>query len=780
MVFRKARDMIYPPVTTTLNKQFMVPLQRNAHFTGRQKLLSELKDMLVETVPKRWNHRVALYGLGGVGKSQLALEYVYANRDDYEGIYWITAVSDTTILTGFQEIARRNRWMSDPHTDLEPADLAKCVLECLNEQESWLLILDNLDDVSAASRYLPFQSPRKHTLITTRNQHVDSIPAAGLHISVLELDEAVELFLMESQIGAIGDTFEGQTESSKIVQELGFLPLAIGQAAAYIREASRDLFQFLPIYHNNRLQLLQRTVNRNRPYQESVATTWRLSFQQIDENNKDAFKLLRLFSLLNPDGILIEFLNAGKKGLSKGLREVISNPHRFYEALSELERFSLIRRQGQQIIIHRLVQSIIRYKMPRKQIRVMMNAVVGLCETAFPKSRVYSDHGMRLCSRRYQSQVMVPLSIQKIPISFRLGRILHRIGVFLREDGKYQQAVEFLEKAVGVFSKLTARQHHYAMNALADLAWTFQNNGQLNEAAEIEEEVLQICKKQLGEEHLYTAIETVNLTDTYRDQGRYEEIVALLEKISQSRLETLIAAGQPITLRIMTNLADAYWHLERYEDSIRVEALLLEETAQLLGRNHIATLSVMATVGSMYWRQGRLAAAAQIEKKVWRLRKKILGEAHPDTLTAALNLGATYCSQRRFSAAARFEEIALQGRTAALGEHPKTLKAMAHLAVTYRKQRKHEESIRLLESATEIRKRVDGHEHPSTLWTKSLLAMSYRRNGQLAESLSLHESVTEARMRVFGLENAKTLGSLRNAQILRDLINKANVCALCI
>ena len=90
---------------TSLNDKFMVPYQRNANFAGRKNLLATLRSKLCEMVPSSWNHRVALYGLGGVGKTQLALEYVFSHKDDYERIYWISAVSEATVFAGFQEIA---------------------------------------------------------------------------------------------------------------------------------------------------------------------------------------------------------------------------------------------------------------------------------------------------------------------------------------------------------------------------------------------------------------------------------------------------------------------------------------------------------------------------------------------------------------------------------------------------------------------------------------------------------------------------------------------------
>src|SRR5271170_5883832 len=121
-----------------INDKFIVPYQKNEHFTGRRNLLARLCEKLCEMAPRQYNHRVALYGLGGVGKTQLALEYVYSHKSVHDRVYWISGVDQASLLSGFQEIARRTRCVSDT-ADLSPSDVAKLVLSWLNQQERWLL-----------------------------------------------------------------------------------------------------------------------------------------------------------------------------------------------------------------------------------------------------------------------------------------------------------------------------------------------------------------------------------------------------------------------------------------------------------------------------------------------------------------------------------------------------------------------------------------------------------------------------------------------------------------
>ena len=415
---------------TTLNARFMIPYQRNANFIGRTDLLIQLRAKLCDIIPKSWNHRVALHGLGGIGKTQLALEYAYTYKDDYERIYWISGISEASLVSGFQEISKRAK-CQPKGTEVMPSETAKQVLEWLNSQDSCLLVVDNLDEIEVIDGYLPSPSPGRHTLITTRNPFSDQIPAEGLQVEELEDNDAVDLLLLRSGMRMATDKATARLEAAEIVKELGYLPLAIEQAAAYIREVLTDVSKFLPLYSKDRKKHLDRTSKANRNYySKSVGTTWRMSFTQIAENNPDAQLLLQLLSFLNPDGILTDFIELGASGLPDKLKDVVTDAGRFYEALSEIERFSLIAQQsdsksGQRIIvhhgnaisIHRLVQIVIQDEMSEDTLQEMWEVVISLCNASFPSE--ITDYNLSQC-RQYQNQVLLPLSTAPLMKSKKL------------------------------------------------------------------------------------------------------------------------------------------------------------------------------------------------------------------------------------------------------------------------------------------------------------------------------------------------------------------------
>jgi hypothetical protein len=255
--------------------KFIVPYERNPQFIGKQRkrFLETMSERLSTEVPMEFNHRIALHGLGGIGKTQCALEYAYLNRGKYERIYWISAVDQASMLSGYQKIAKS---AGVHHFQLtRPIEVAETVKAWLNQQPSWLVIIDNLDEHKVANGLLPENGIGKHTIITTRNPNTSGIPAEPLAVPLLDEDDSVELLLTLSKVRT--PTTEQQQDARKIVEELGQLPLAIKQAAAYINTVTGSLGIFLHQYHQNRAEVHNWPTN-NPQYPYNVATTWSMSF----------------------------------------------------------------------------------------------------------------------------------------------------------------------------------------------------------------------------------------------------------------------------------------------------------------------------------------------------------------------------------------------------------------------------------------------------------------------------------------------------------------------
>jgi tetratricopeptide (TPR) repeat protein len=746
--------------------RFVIPYERNAYFTGRERLLVTIHEELSKSMPKRWNHRIALHGLGGVGKTQLALEYAFSQRENYSGVYWINAVSQATLFSGFQDIAKQTLCVANPET-MKPSELTISVLDWLKREENWLLVFDNLEDGAVVDGYLPDLSPKHHTLITSRNQHYDQIPAEGLEIGVLEVEDAINLLLTRCKL-TFGDSEDRDihTIAVEIVRELGFLPLAIEQAAAYIREASKNIFTFLSSYRRNRKNYHARLSKGNRKYySESLATTWRLSFQRIQEINNDASKILQLLAFANPDGTLIQFLEAGANGLDAELRAIVTNPDRLCEALAVLQGFSFIRRQGvtsdaQFITIHRLVQSVIRDEMPPERLSSTLVALIGLCDSAFP---TWHDWDPRLLhrSRLYEDQVVGPLLDVSIPPSETLAFLLSRVGLFLREDGKYLQANEFLTKALKIFDQLRGNADYETLNSMALLAWGYLYQGQYQKAAKLEEQVLETRFKLLGDEHPDTLETMADLARMYRTLALYGKAEQLKEHVLAVR-KRICGEEHPDTLSAMGYLAHTYRDHGRLREAAELEENVLEARLKLCEKEHPTTLAAMGNLGCTYHCEGRYQDAAQLEEKVLEATMRLLGKEHPESVLAMVNLGCTFRELGRLDDAIVLLETAVERRKQLGGcQHPATLWAQFNLCVAYLKQGASTSSIELLEETGKGLGKALGEGHPRTLSAMHSLAVAYRELGRRNQSRELMENVAEARERILGGLHPDTLASVK-------------------
>ena len=285
-------------------------------FQGRESLLESIRQNLLQTSPRRLNHRLAIHGLGGIGKTQIAVEYAYRHRADYKHVIWLHAAERTSMISDLAKFSRETNCIQvKDESQLEV--IALQVLKWLNRQDKCLVILDNLDDVTVAKGLLPTSECRSHVLITTRNRDVKKIPAEGLEVTEMSEADAIELLIQASE-----SQHDEQTvgKARRTVWELGMLPLAIDQAAAFIRMSGFDTF--LSAYRSNAAELLKTDPGGNHPYPMSLFKTWSISLGRLSVNS---IGLAQLLAFLNPDEILVDFLEAGWAGLDATLRKIIVN-----------------------------------------------------------------------------------------------------------------------------------------------------------------------------------------------------------------------------------------------------------------------------------------------------------------------------------------------------------------------------------------------------------------------------------------------------------------------
>jgi transcriptional regulator with XRE-family HTH domain len=428
-----------------------VPYQRNPLFTGREEHLQTLHlylstDQMVALTPS-----YAVHGLGGIGKTQLAIEYAYRYVLEYTAVLWLQAESEENIATCFLAIAELLQLPKQQ--DSRPQHVIAAVQRWLSTHSKWLLIWDNLEEIELLWRYLPAGHQGK-VLITTRCQALGAL-VQGLELCSMAQEEGV-LFLLRRAKVIEAQTYDEQVRqvalqlpgeyaaAEELVQAMGGLPLALDQAGAYIEETGCGLTGYLQLYKLQRKQLLERRGTSSEEHPLSAVATFALAYQRVEELDPVAAELLCLCAFLHPDDIPEELIEAGAECLEEPLRHVVKDLYQFNQAIATLRTLSLVRRspETRALSVHRLVQVVLRERMDPSTCREWVARTVSVVNAAFP---IFSEEDTAerwsVC-QRYLAHVEVCAHFIKqwCLNCVEAGRLLNRAGAYLCERAEYEQS----------------------------------------------------------------------------------------------------------------------------------------------------------------------------------------------------------------------------------------------------------------------------------------------------------------------------------------------------
>jgi hypothetical protein len=564
----------------------LIPYERNPLFTGRDTFLDLLHTNLKETSPRKYNHRVAIHGLGGIGKTQIALEYCYRYQSEYDYIFWLRGGERTSLISSFTTLAKHAG--CGKGTDGTSEEIVSEVLKWLNLKPKWLVVFDNVDDVAVVNGLLPSSTSGGHTLITTRVADARLIPAEGMEVTLFDEPEAIELLLHSSNNI---DEHNTVREARKIVWELGRLPLAIEQAAAFIRLC--DMHTFLEIFRSDTMQFLAEQPHGNHSYPYSISATWSISFARL---SPEATAFAELISFLNADEIILEFLEAGDPNPNDILHLISNNKFLLIKILGELQSFSFIKvwDHGKRLSIHRLVQSVIRERIP-------------------PETRLSRQHELlNLSLIAFQYSVSNPDSQNHQRTRYR--RFLPQIAAILIN----------LDKEV---------YEQFAQSPLAEAIAAFLfDEGQRNECKVLNTRVLEIRTLILGQNHPDTLRIARGLAcaQTAVSTNDFTQGLRLFEDTLQRQIQVL-GESHPDTLWTKHSLAVSYDHLDN-PAAFQMLQEVYERRCQVLGRDNFHTLRTKYFFGRSWYLNGHPEIALQILEECLVAQYRILGESHGDTI----------------------------------------------------------------------------------------------------------------------------------------------------
>ena len=500
-----------PPPSRTEPKPFTVPYPRNPYFTGRAEILAQIHATLGQSGTAALSQAKAIHGLGGVGKTQTAVEYAYRYFEDeliYDWVFWVNA-SNLTLAASFGKIVAD---LALPNHETQKLDEnTAAVSRWLETHDRWLLIFDNLDEPNAVKPFRP-KNPKGRILLTSRAQRFESLGVANpIALNDMTPAEAHEFLWRRTGRSPLAPLEKGGTEPNglevplfkgdlggsdalaaeeqqaliALAQALGYLPLALEQAAAYMLAKNVSFAAYLRSYQQRRLRVIEKQRPEMGDYPESVATTWAINFEAVKASNPAAAELLNLSAFLAPDNIPYELLLLGKAHLGELLSQALADASEdelvLPDLLEELTRYSLIRLETEnRYSIHRLVQEVLRDVLKAEEQQWQARVIQAL-NKVFPSPEF--ENWWR-CERLIE-QVQA-INLQKATQTSELARLLNQTGYFLDEQGRYSEAEPLYIQALEINRCLLAEEHPSIATNLNNLALLYCSQGRYSEAAPIQ------------------------------------------------------------------------------------------------------------------------------------------------------------------------------------------------------------------------------------------------------------------------------------------------------
>jgi tetratricopeptide (TPR) repeat protein len=679
-------------------------------------------------------------GLGGIGKTQIAVQYAYQHCDDYQAILWARAESHETLTSSFVEIARL---LDLPQKDEQDQTIiVQAVKRWLQDNNGWLLILDNADEPAIVREFLPTNF-YGHILLTTRAQ------ALGGLAQRIEVDtftpELGALFLLRRATliaadAALDDAIQSDREvAMQISEELGGLPLALDQAGAYIEETQCSLADYLDLYRTRRAEVLKERGGLLGDHPEPVAMTWSLSFQRVEERNPAAADLLRLCAFLAPDAIPEEIIIAGVEHLGPLLQATARDPLALNKAIAALGAYSLIRRDPAEktLSIHRLVQAVLRDAMSDDETKLWAEqAVLAVSEgspvvefATWPQWERYLPHALVCADLVRQHNFYVAEAAQ----------ILQQTGRYLAERARYGEAEPLLEQAFAMSEQVQGKEHLDTARDANTLGWLYDLQGKYKQAEPLYVRALAIREQQLGPLHPDTAQSLNNLALLYNNQGKYAQAEPLYLR-ALNICEQQLGPLHPDTATSLNNLALLHKNQGKYEQAKPLYLRALHICEQQLGPLHPHTAQSLNNLAELYRAQGKYEQAEPLYQRALAIWEQQLGSELPNTAQSLNNLAGLYYAQGKYEQAEPLYQRALAIWEQQLGPlHPHTATSLNNLALLYDNQGKYEQAEPLYQRALAIYKKALGPQHPHTQRARRNYAKLLRAMGHDEEAKQLEE-----------------------------------------
>ncbi|MBA2681234.1 MAG: TIR domain-containing protein, partial [Ktedonobacteraceae bacterium] len=438
---------------------YMVPDKQNLFFTDREDILASLHDFFQSYQGTQTRMR-AISGLGGMGKTLLAMEYARLHQDEYQAVLWLNTASREILNSDLSSLLDQlGIFVEDGENEKQRFDALKLWLQ---QHDRWLIILDDLDDFTLINQLLP-QNSRGHALLITHSRAIGSF-ASAIPITQMSTEEAALLLLRRAKVIPERASHDAAPEAKyqqalALAREVGGYPLALDQAGAYIEETQRSLASYLDLYQQRRGTLLGMRGQIVNDHPDPVTATLALTFEKVAQVDPAALQLLHLFAFLHADAIPDEMLMHNAFSLDEPLRSLVADSITLDGALATIQKFSLIHRLADTttVNIHRIVQTALIESLTKDQQRQLATQVVRLVASSFPEA---SFANWASCERYLPHAQRCDKLILDYQLAFNeAALLLQRLGSYCYKRALYPQAETYLQHALSLCEQLLGSEH---------------------------------------------------------------------------------------------------------------------------------------------------------------------------------------------------------------------------------------------------------------------------------------------------------------------------------
>jgi tetratricopeptide (TPR) repeat protein len=785
---------------------------RTKNFTGRVEILARLRQ---GASSKGKSNRIAVLpegestdprpqgvqGLGGVGKTAIAIEYAYRYRSEYDVVWWIPADQPSSVRASLAQLASRLRLETPPAAGIDGA--IPVVLDALRRGDPysrWLLIFDNADQPEEIKDLIP-DGPGE-VLITSRNHRwqsqIDTVP-----MDVFTRPESVEFLGRRVPKGLSPD------DADRLANSLGDLPLALEQAGAMLAETGMPVDEYLRLLEEHVTDVMAE--GKSPDYPRSMTAAWALSVAALERQLPAARRLLRLCAFFGPDAIPRDVFRLGAKAASPEVAEAVSDPIVFSRAIRELARFALVTLDVRQVAVHRLVQALARDELTaeeresyQRDVHHIMAAAapddpdnrakwpgfrgllphVAADNTGLPQSREPDVRELALRMMRYADQSgdyqsCIALAERFIeqwmedsgPDSKHVLRAQRHLGNAQRNLGHFQQAAELTEETLRRAGGVLGERDSTTLSLRASSGADLRARGDFKAALERDQESQKLFEETYGESDSRSLRMLSSLALDLGLNSRYRESMELYRTASQLMNEAGSASSDSDKLGAGIGLAWALRLMGEYRAALDVlqEVRDSAEDPEGLAPEHLASLRSTNAYTIVCRRMPDLQAEALASSRdIYAVSRRLYGETHPDTLAIAISMSNMLRSidEKHHPESLELAESVVERYPRAYGrygaEHPYNYGCWGNLALLKRITGNPQEARELNEKALKGLNDQLGRDHHYSLTVAMNLASDLAVLELPEEARELGEDTLPRLQALLGEDHPQVLGCAAN------------------